>query len=50
MPLFQKKNPETYEFMLDKDGNAHEIKGGVLTGVTVPKAEFEAQYVPFVKG
>jgi len=49
MPFFQPKNPETKEFVFDKDGNAHEIKDGVLTGDVTPKSVFEAQYAPFVK-
>jgi predicted transcriptional regulator len=50
MALYQLKNPETREFMLDKEGNAHEVHDGVLTGIVIQKADFEAQYVPFVKG
>jgi hypothetical protein len=49
MAQFQRKNPETMEAILDKDGNAHPISAGVLTGETIPKATFEADWVPLVK-
>jgi hypothetical protein len=49
MAQFQRKNPEVLEAILDKDGNAHVISAGVLTGEMILKATFEADWVPLVK-
>jgi hypothetical protein len=35
--------------VFDKDGAAHEIKDGILTGTIIPKTIFEADWVPLVK-
>ena len=50
MAKYQKRVPETAEFVLDKEGNGHEIDGGVLTGKVIPKATFEAEWGPLQQG
>jgi hypothetical protein len=47
MALYQLKAPQTTEFVLDKEGAAHEVKDGVLTGTVIPKAVFEGDWIPF---
>jgi hypothetical protein len=49
MALFTPKNPSTVEaFPLSTGGDYVIVINGVAT--IVPKADFEAQYVPFVQG
>lgn len=49
MTQYQRKNPETMDAIPDKEGNGHVVKEGVLTGEVIPKATFEADWVPLVK-
>lgn len=48
MVLYQLRNPETIEALPLPDGNYAIIRDGKLT--TVAKADFEAKFVPFVRG
>ena len=48
MVLYQPKNPATVDILLLPNGDGMIVRDGVA--VHIPKADIEAQFVPFVKG
>lgn len=51
MALYQLRNPEPpIEAFPDSNGNFYIVQdNGIVKTPPIPRAEFEAQYVPFVK-